>query len=107
MAQNLKIFFHGGSMKYSLPLLLILTACASGMPVLPTTSDVKLSRETPGDNCENLGPVEGRTISVASDQSALVEDIKQEAIRKGANYIKIETMGAQNSAMRGIAYYCK
>jgi hypothetical protein len=77
------------------------------MPVMPSSSDVKVSREVPADNCENLGPVEGRSVSIASNQAALVEDIKQEAIRKGGNYVKIETLGAQGSAVRGIAYYCK
>ena len=93
-------------MKFLIPIL-FLFGCSSKMPVLPETSDVKVSREVPADNCENLGPIEGRSTSINEDKTAMLEDLKMEAIKKGANFVKVETLGAQGSAIRGIAYLCK
>ena len=92
---------------YILMSAFFLSACASKMPVLAESSDIKVSRENPSGECETLGPIEGRSLSVNPDKEALLEDLKQEAIKKGANYVKFETFGAQGAAVRGTAYFCK
>lgn len=88
-------------------LLLILTGCSSAMPVLPKTSDVKVSRETPPENCDPLGPITGSSLAIKEDKEAMLENLKEEAIKKGANYVMVETLGAQGSSIRGQAYNCK
>lgn len=88
-------------------LFLILSACSSTMPVLPKTSDVKVSRELPSGDCTAFGEIVGRSLSVKPDKEAMLEDLKEEAIKKGANYVMVETLGAQGSSIKGQAYNCK
>lgn len=88
-------------------LVLILAGCSSAMPVLPKTSDVKVSRELPSGDCNSLGEVVGRSVSVKPDNEAMLEDLKEEAIKKGANHVMVETLGAQGSVIKGQAYNCK
>ncbi len=88
-------------------LVMVLTACSSTMPVLPKTSDIKVSRELPSGDCTPLGTIVGNSNSVKPDKDAMLEDLKDEAIKKGANYVMVETLGAQGSAIRGQAYNCK
>lgn len=78
----------------------------SSHPVLPQKSDVTVSRDDAGKDCKSLGPIEGRTTNVKGTPEDALEDLKSEAVKKGANYVKIETMGAQGTAIRGQAYYC-
>lgn len=84
---------------------LFLTACSSH-PVLPEKSDIKVSRDTPSEKCKNLGAIEGRSTKMTAKPEDALEDLKTEAIKKGADYVKIETMGAQSSVIRGTAYFC-
>lgn len=84
---------------------LILTACTSH-PVIPEKSDIIVSRNEAAENCKSLGPIEGRSNRVNATPAEALDDLKAEAIKKGANYIKIETMGALASAVRGMAYIC-
>lgn len=84
---------------------LILSSCSSH-PVIPEKSDIKVSRDNPSDNCKNLGAIEGRSNKVNAKPEDALEDLKSEAIRKGADYVRIETMGAQSSTIRGTAYFC-
>lgn len=84
---------------------LVLFSCSSH-PVLPKPEDIKVSREEPGKNCKSLGAIEGRSTSTTPKPEEALEDLKQEAIKKGANFVKIETMGAQSTAIRGEAFFC-
>ncbi|GIL16404.1 MAG: hypothetical protein BroJett040_01550 [Oligoflexia bacterium] len=83
-----------------------LTACSSH-PVLPTKKDITVSREMPKGKCQDLGMIEGRTKSVNGTTEDALEDMKADAIRKGANYVKMETMGALGTSVRGQAYFCE
>lgn len=91
--------------KYLILSSLIFTACTSH-PVIPEKSDIIVSRNEAAENCRPLGPIEGRSIRVNATPAEALDDLKAEAIKKGANYIKIETMGALASAIRGMAYLC-
>lgn len=94
-------------MKYILisSLALFLFSCSSH-PVLPQKSDIKISRDEAEKNCKSLGAIEGRTTNVKGTAEDALEDLKSEAIKKGANYVQIETIGAQGTSVRGQAYYC-
>jgi PBP1b-binding outer membrane lipoprotein LpoB len=85
---------------------LFLAACSSH-PVLPKKDDIKISRDAAGENCESLGFIEGRTTKINGKIEDALEDMKEEAIKKGANYVQIESMGALASSIRGKAYFCK
>lgn len=85
----------------------ILISSCSSHPVLPTTSDIKVSRDEAAKNCKSIGAIEGRSNKINPDTEDVLEDLKKEAVNKGANYVKIETMGAQGGSIRGQAYYCE
>lgn len=87
-------------------LALILSSCGSH-PVLPTTKDITVSREAADKDCRDLGMIEGRSTKINATSEEVLEDLKKESVRKGANYVKVETMGAMNSALRGRAYFCE
>lgn len=84
---------------------LVLTACTSH-PVLPEKSDVIVSRSEAAESCKLLGPVEGRSNRVNATAAEALDDLKSDAIKKGANFVKIEAMGALSSSIRGTAYLC-
>ena len=84
---------------------LFLFSCSSH-PVLPKASDIKVSRDEAAKDCKHLGAIEGRTTNVKGTAEDALEDLKQEAVKKGANYVQIETVGAQGTAVRGQAYFC-
>lgn len=83
----------------------IFSACSSH-PVLPDKNDIKVTRDNPSDKCKNLGPIEGRSTKLNAKPEDALEDLKSEAVRKGADYVRIETMGAQSSTIRGTAFFC-
>ena len=85
---------------------LFLMACSSH-PVLPKKEDIKVSREAAGENCSSLGSIEGRTTKINGKDEDALEDLKEDAIKKGANYVQIESMGALASTIRGKAYFCQ
>ncbi len=93
--------------KFSLFLSLLFLAACSSHPVLPKKEDIKVSREAAGENCDSLGSIEGRTTKINGKPEDALEDLKEDAIKKGANYVQIETMGALASTVRGKAYFCK
>lgn len=92
--------------KIILSITLILFSCTS-KPVLPEKSDIIVSRSEAPLGCENLGAIEGRSNKQNATPEEALEDLKGEAIKKGANFVKIETMGALSSSIRGSAFYCR
>lgn len=85
---------------------LLMTGCSSH-PVLAEKDDIKVSRDTPSSSCKSIGPVEGRTKKINGTSEDALEDLKGEAIKKGANYVKIEMMGALGTSIRGEGYFCE
>ena len=84
----------------------LISNCGSH-PVLAEKSDIKVSRDTPDSDCKSLGPIEGRSIKINATNEEALEDLKAEAIRKGANYVKVESFGAHGGSIRGEAYFCE
>ncbi len=83
-----------------------LFAACSSHPVIPEKSDIKVSRNEPSNKCKNLGAIEGRSTKTNAKPEDALEDLKSEAIKKGADYVKVEMMGAQSSVIRGTAFFC-
>jgi hypothetical protein len=102
MNQILKIFLVTVT---SVAGLVFVVGCSSH-PVLPQTKDIKVSRDNPSKSCQDLGLVEGRTLTNSGSTEEALEDMKKDAVKKGANYIKMETMGAMGTSVRGTAYFC-
>ena len=86
--------------------LINLVACSSAPPVKPEGDNVKVSRDPADEDCKELGPVEGRNSSAKGTFDDALEDLKQDAAGKGANYVQIRQSGAMGTSVRGIAYLC-
>lgn len=82
-----------------------LSACKS-RSVLPDTREVKVSRDTAGSDCREIGPINGTTASVKGTPEQALEDLKKEAANKGANYVRIKQYSAYGTSVVGIAYEC-
>ncbi|MCB0366360.1 MAG: DUF4156 domain-containing protein [Bdellovibrionaceae bacterium] len=74
--------------------------------VLPDKEDIKTSREKPDDDCEALGKVTGNSISTKATPEQVLEDMKQEAANKGANYVMVEQYSPTGTSVTGLAYKC-
>lgn len=90
--------------KLSLVSILFLAGCAS-KPILEK-EDIKVTRDKPSGSCQDLGAIEGRVTSLKGTIEQAMEDLKSEAVKKGADFVQIETIGAQSSIVRGRAYNC-
>lgn len=88
-----------------LPMTAALAACSSP-PIKPAADNVEVSREDAKKNCKEVGAVEGRTKTTKGSFEEALEDLKLDASRKGANFVKIEQTGAMGTSVRGLAYFC-
>jgi len=84
-----------------------LVACSSVPPVKPEAKNVEVSRKPAGSSCEEIGPVEGRTMSAKGSFEEALEDLKREAAHRGANYVHLGASGAMGTSVRGVAYVCR
>lgn len=83
----------------------LFSGCHS-QPIKPEAGNIKVTREPVAKDCEDLGPVEGRSSKLKSDFEAALEDLKKDAALKGATHVKLETTSAMGTAVRGQAYRC-
>lgn len=78
----------------------------SSQPVIPEAKNVKVSRDDADKDCVSLGPVQGSVSTVKGTIEQALEDMKLDAARKGANYVRMETTSALGSSVAGTAYKC-
>ena len=69
--------------------------------------DVTVTRDQPASNCQSLGAIDGRVMTVKGTQEEAMENLKEEAVKKGANWVHVESIGAQGTTVRGQAYNCR
>jgi len=82
-----------------------LTGCGSH-PIKPESENVKITRDEADEDCREIGPVEGRNSSVKGTFEQALEDLKIDAARKGANFVKIGATSGTGTAVHGVAYFC-
>ena len=83
--------------------LLVFAACSS-QPVMMGAKDVKISREFPDSSCVEIGKVLGSVTTSKGTTEQAIEDMKLDAARKGANYVRRESTGAMGTSAAGTAY---
>jgi hypothetical protein len=88
-----------------LPLTLLGAAC-SHQPVLPEAKNVTVKREDAPSGCREIGRVLGQVRTTAGSIEQAVDDMKLDAARKGANYVRMESTGAMGTSASGTAYQC-
>jgi hypothetical protein len=81
------------------------TGCSS-MSTLPEKENLKVSRDAADKDCHLIGKLEGRTQSKTPKQEEALEDLKQEAANKGANYLQVLEYSSLGTAVTGMAYHC-
>lgn len=87
-----------------LTLCLIGIGCSS-QSVLPEKSEVKTSRTVPSD-CKLIGKVTGNSLSLKATPEMALDNMKQEAANKGANYLVVEQYSPSGASVTGQAYRC-
>lgn len=93
------------SMLLTLLVFGLVVGCGSH-PIKPEADNVKVSREEADEECKDLGPVEGTVSTKSGTFEQALENMKIDAARKGANFVKMEATSAYGTATRGNAYFC-
>jgi hypothetical protein len=86
-------------------LTMVLISCSS-RPIVPDAKNVTLKREEPSSKCREIGRVQGSVSTKAGTVDQAIEDMKLDAARKGANYVRMEATSAMGSSVSGTAYSC-
>ena len=79
--------------------------CAS-MSNLPVEENVKVTLQDADKDCTFISKVEGRSNSKVPKQDEALQDLKQEAANKGANYLVVKEYSGLGTAVTGLAYKC-
>ena len=82
-----------------------MVSCGS-QSVLPEKEGVKVSREEPSNKCKLIGKVSGNTLSTTPKREDVLEDLRQDAANKGANYVVVKEYSDSGAAVTGMAYQC-
>ena len=85
---------------------LLLLANCSHQAIVPNAKNVEVSREAASSRCVELGRVAGSVSTVQGTIEQAIEDMKLDAARKGANFVKMESTGAMGTSASGVAYQC-
>lgn len=83
----------------------LLAAC-SHQPIIPEAKNVDVKRENPPGDCREIGRVLGQVRTTAGSIEQAIDDMKLDAARRGANYVRIESTGAMGTSVSGTAYQC-
>ncbi len=89
----------------SLVILSLLAGCSSH-PIKPEAKNVETSRDDADEDCKKIGKVQGSVSSVKGTFEDALEDLKLDAARKGANFVKIGQTSAMGTSVQGVAYFC-
>lgn len=100
MSRPLTQFFFA-----SVVAMLFFSGCSS-KAIKPAAENVKITRDDPSSDCKELGAVEGRNQSAKGTFETALEDLKLDASRHGANFVRIEQTSGTGTAVRGTAYFC-
>lgn len=83
-----------------------LVSC-SHEPVIAEAKNVKVAREKPSSSCEEIGLVTGKTASDKETVVDAIEDMKLDAAKRGANFVRMQSTGAMGTSVSGTAYHCE
>lgn len=94
-------------------LTLGLISCAVKPTELPGSEKVKLMKADPPSNCEEVKSIQGNhTWFTSADQEIAKINLKNAAVKLGANYVRMETVEKQKNdvndsvTIHGTAFKC-
>ena len=99
-----KLDFTASVLKVATALICI-SGCAH-QAVVPEAKNVKVARENPDSSCREIGPVKGTVKTSSGSIEQAIDDMKLDAARKGANFVRMEATGAMGTSASGTAYQC-
>lgn len=85
--------------------MLFSAGCAT-QSVLPEKEDVKVTRKAADKDCSSIGKITGTAPGLKGTREQALEDLKQEAANKGANFIQVQQYSAQGTSVTGLAFKC-
>lgn len=85
--------------------VLLYSGCSS-QPIKPSADSVELTRSEPSKDCRPIGRVEGTVSTHRGTIEEAIEDMKLDAARRGANFVKMEATSAIGTAVSGMAFHC-
>ncbi len=68
---------------------------------------VRVGSSYPQGNCDERGQVIGNASSYKDARKKSIDDMRHQAARLDANYVRLVAVASYGSAARGIAYRCR
>jgi hypothetical protein len=79
--------------------------CAS-KPLVPEAKNVRITREEPRSDCREIGSVQGSVATARGTVEEAIQDMRLDAARKGANFVRMQATSAIGTSVSGTAYDC-
>jgi hypothetical protein len=94
-----------------MPILMIATMSAvvsgcSHEAMTPDENALTVSKDNPPAKCVEIGPVMGTTQTVGQGSEVALQDLKREASKRSANYLKVGSYSGYGGSVNGTAYRC-
>lgn len=92
--------------------LLVSSSCAyfgisnSTSEAPKTVFSVKVSREDAKESCEAMGAVRGTYLGLKPNMRKALEDMRQKAFDKGANYVRLDSSTEAGTTVQGMSFKC-
>ncbi len=67
---------------------------------------VKVSREDAKDSCEAVAIVKGTYLGLKPNRIKALEDMRQKAFDKGANFVRLDLQSEAGTTAQGMAFKC-
>ena len=67
---------------------------------------VKLTREDAKESCEALAIVKGTYLGLKPNRRKALEDMRQKAFDKGANFVRLDSQSEAGTTAQGMAFKC-
>lgn len=97
-------------MKFVYLLILMMMAVqlgCSSVELKPEEMEITVKRTAPtSDDCKKIGAVTGTTGKLKSTSEEVLEDLKKDAARKGANFVHLLSFSDYGNAAKGEGYFC-
>lgn len=99
-------------MKYFLgiPVLCIFLSCSSFQKSTRSSGksvySVKVTREDAKESCEAVAIVKGTYLGLKPNRIKALEDMRQKAFDKGANFVRLDSQSEAGTTAQGMAFKC-
>ena len=99
-------------MKYlfGFPILCLFLSCSSFQKstgsARKSVLSVKVTREDAKESCEAVALVKGTYLGLKPNRIKALEDMRQKAFDKGANFVRLDSQSEAGTTAQGMAFKC-